>query len=347
MFNMVETSEMMTAAFARASSVCHRVAAWSSAGFGIGRWRTPSKKRGTPPSIPGFSPGMRRRAFMYFRCLVCISCLSFSSLGLANSYTLGKLKCKDFKESETYLKHNPESVIGQFGYATCLVIKGETDEGLRKLQHLVDTKHHVWSAYFIARYFETAGKFEPANIAEIDIISAIKAYSYVLYLIDLDTDYPKGYEIAEGDLQMELYSTADLTSLYLDKFLKGFISDYMTYIEVSPSYEGYKGLNSFPEYSPYILDSLNQTIQKADNCLNLPKKRHFHPGLYKNVKKGCQIYKEGAKAIILLEQERQRLLTQESCRIDVLKCEEFLQVLDEIRSLYDKIKDDVRGSYIT
>lgn len=283
---------------------------------------------------------------MPFTYFICTFFFLFSSFSLANSYSLGSLKCKNFQEVKTFLINNPKSLTINFEYATCLIAKGEKDDGLKRLRWLVDKKNHVWSAYTIARYIESAETFDTANILDIDVISAIKAFSHVLSLIhDLDLYYPGEYEKIEQTLQIELNSYASLPNLYLSKSFKGLTGDLNEYILASPSFDGSEDLKSFPKYSSHTLDSLNQAIQTADDCLKLPKKWYFRSVLYTNTKKACQIYKEGAQALIPLEQKRQKLLIQESCKKDILKCEKLKQLALKMRAIYSNTQNEASKTF--
>lgn len=69
----------------------------------------------------------------------------------------------------------------------------------------------------------------------------------------------------------------------------------------SPSYEGDRDLNTYSNYAPYTIDSLDQMIAFADQCTTLPMKRHFKPRVYKKTKANCQVFKDAATKILPLE----------------------------------------------
>ena len=91
--------------------------------------------------------------------------------------------------------------------------------------------------------------------------------------------------------------------LYFDKFMKGAQGTDNMYLLRSPSYEGERDLNTYPKYSPYTIDSLEQMIKFADQCLALPPSGTFNPGNMKNLKPGCQVLKEAATALCLLSRK--------------------------------------------
>ncbi len=229
-------------------------------------------------------------------------------------------------------------INAQAGYATCLLAKGENDfEALRRLHYLADHHEKVSAAFEIARYIETGGEFE--HEIDVDNINkAIEAYYKVLFLINLDPRYPNNghwvYEIAK---QMELQSSYALPFLYNNKFINGFAGIHFDRLLQSPSYEGDRNKNTYPEYSPYTLDSLDKMIEHGRECQHLPLKNHFEINHYKSITEGCRLYADTAEALKPLEQKRLGILNQESCQdLNENNCPEYYQITNEILDLRDQ-----------
>ena len=85
---------------------------------------------------------------------------------------------------------------------------------------------------------------------------------------------------------MELRTNYRIPMLYFDKFMSGAAGTDNIHLLRSPSYEGERDLNTYPKYSPYTIDSLEQMIEFADQCLALPPKRHFQSEVYEDIKAG-------------------------------------------------------------
>ena len=79
---------------------------------------------------------------------------------------------------------------------------------------------------------------------------------------------------------MELRTHYLLPLLYFEKFKKGAAGSDHIYLLTSPSYDGDRDLKTYPEYSPYTINSLERVIEFADVCINLSFKRHFQHNVY-------------------------------------------------------------------
>ena len=207
--------------------------------------------------------------------LVCLL-LSTASSGFANSYSRGNWLCEDFEDMEQSHRSEPENILLQRGYAHCLITGGDDLRGLNILHNIVDHSTHparVGAAWMIANYLSSGGTFEN-RIDENNINEAIKAFKRVVFFIDLDPDYPEvGNSIYEEEVQIELKTHY----LFLHCILKKLSMEFRAppYWQTSLSYKGDRGLNTYPQYSPYTIDSLEKMIEFADACLALPRKRHF------------------------------------------------------------------------
>ena len=282
------------------------------------------------------------RTFM--KAVLVSALLASSAQSFATKYTRGHFACGDFEEMERLYKMEPDSINYQAGYASCLLAKGENDfEALRRLHYLADHHEKVSAAFEIARYTETGGEFE--HEIDVDNINeAIEAYYKVLFLINLDPRYPNnGHRVYEVAKQMWLQSSYALPFLYNNKFLHGAIGTQHDRLLQSPSYEGDRNIKTYPEYSPYTLDSLDKMIEHGRECQHLPRKNHFEINHYKSITESCRLYADFAEALKPLEQKRLGILNQESCQdLNENNCPEYYEVEKEMTDLFKqhKIDDD-------
>ena len=311
-------------------------------------------ERATPKPERSCAIPPRRQIAAAAVTAVCLL-LCFSSAGFANSYSKGNWSCIDFKAAEQDYRTTPENIYSQLWYAHCLITRGGDDhQGLNILHNIVDNSTEparVKAAWMLANYIKTGGTFENTT-DENNINEAIEAYKRIVFFIDLDPKYPEGNSIYEEEAQIELKTHYRLPLLYFDKFKYGSTgSDHMHLLN-SPSYNGDRDLNTYPEYSPYTINSLNRMIEFADICLALPHKRHFIPRVYEKTKAECQVLKETAQALLPLERQRLVLLDTESCSIDLLKCDEYNKILLEtvnpiIRQANSEIKEIIQRYAVT
>ncbi len=263
---------------------------------------------------------------------IAIGLIFACRFSFADYYKRGGLICNDFKEVEQNYSADPDSPWDQNMYALCLIAKGEDDKGLSILYHVADFHQFVPSADLIAYYIASDGKFESGNATE-KVNEAITAYFRVLTLINFDPDFPQRYTILEIAEQMELTAYYRVPLLYNSKFIQGANGSENSYLLRSPSYTGDRDLNTYPEYSPYTIDSLQKTIRHASRCLALPKKSHFQADKYAKTVSACQVLKDRATALLPLEQKRLTLLAQESCHQDLPQCAEHEEVANEMVSI--------------
>ena len=277
---------------------------------------------------------------MFFKSLLLFFILSFSSLSEATSYSRGSWHCDSFERAKQNHKTYPDSVDLEMGYSICLITKGEDSEALSRLRHIVKYKNNVKAASMIAYYIKTDGKLD-TSLEGDRIDEAIQAYFKVLALIDFDPYYPDDYIIYERESQIELTATGNIPKLYMAKFWDGAYGLYNQHLLSSPSYKGDRNLKTFPQYSPYTIDSLNKVIQFAGECLALPKKPHFQLNAYIAHQKACQILKDAATVLRPLQVQKLVLLASESCK-DLPKCPEYDELSNEegflLEQTFSKLK---------
>ena len=254
--------------------------------------------------------------------LSLILLLLFSVSGWAE-YKRGYRVCSsDFEEK---YKPNSEDLGDQYIYASCLVIKGEDSKGLPLLYLLADHKSLVTANFFLAYYWETDGKFI-TYLTKDNIDEAIKYHLQTQAIIALIPTYPEpDYWAYERHNQMELNSVYVVPIIYLSKYELGIIGDYSKHLLLSPSYQGDPNEEeTYPEYNPYMLDSLNKVVRYAGECASQPQKRHFDPVRYKATTEACRLLEELALTLIPLEEKRQSILLQPHCEdLNKTNCPEY------------------------
>ena len=222
--------------------------------------------------------------------IVCLLCV-LSPLGFADYYKRGNYHCDSFKRMEQLYKRYPHNVDAQMGYARCLILQDKDSEGLSILHNIVSRNNHVKTAFTLAEYIRTGGAFED-KVDKKNINHTIDAYQRVLLFINSDPNYPRnGNTSYERERQIELASVYLVPYFYYRKFMSGASGTHNKYLLHSPSYTGDRDLNTYPEYSPYTIDSLRKMIQFANRCLALPMKSHFRPDYYKDYREACQTLK--------------------------------------------------------
>ncbi len=110
---------------------------------------------------------------------------------------------------------------------------------------------------------------------------------------------------------------------------------------MSPSYEGDRDLETYPDYSPYTIDSLSNIIEFANRCIALPNKNHFNPSYYIGYQKACQILKDVAETLMPMELEALTLLATESCGKDLPNCQEYDELTDRQSSLINQAESEL------
>ena len=220
-------------------------------------------------------------------------------------------------------------------YAGCLLARGGEDlRAISILEAEISLRNNVGSADFLALYIATGGTMKQYQLDEDNYNEALQAYAQTLHLINHQPDYPKGFVISEEAHQYELTAYRYMVHISYNKYIAGLNTSTYTHLLQSPSYQGDRDLELYPQYSPYTLDSLQQTIENATICANLPKKAHFQPKLYLQTIEYCQVTKRIVEELVVLEQKRLTFLNQGSCAQDIVQCSEYKKVLfQEINSL--------------
>ena len=278
---------------------------------------------------------------LFLKLTVLILFLSSSALSSATEYRRGNYICSDFEEAKADYQMEPNDIVYQSIYGRCLVLKGEDNKGLSLLYPLSEHYNYIPSAFFIAEYIETGGKMD-RTLDRDNIENAIQAYFRVLLLIDFGPNYPYDphHILYELNVQAELNSTYLVPLLYFRKFHGGSYGNQNRHLLMSPSYED-RDLKTYPEYSPYTIDSLSNVIEFANRCIALPKKSHFITQYYKNYQKACQILKDLAETLMPMELEALTLLATESCGKDLPNCQEYDELTDRQASLIRQAESEL------
>lgn len=279
---------------------------------------------------------------MILRALAVITvaglALSFAGTAIAQLYQRGDYICDDFKEAEELYQQELKNFILESAHAHCLLIRGEDDvQALNILESLAFKHNEVNSAYAIADYTATGGTLDTSKLEPNNYDEALLAYGRVLFPIDRYPRYPYPYfTVTEWDEQKELAAYYNWVLIQYLRFNYGIQGHHRWHLRQSPSYEGDRNIETYPKYSPYTIDSLNQTIEMAERCASLPKKRHFQPGYYQKITAYCRLLKETAETLLPLERERLHLLNIESCKRDLPKCKDYDELTDKISAVIEE-----------
>ncbi len=260
--------------------------------------------------------------FKYFGILLIFI---LPSLSFSQVYRKGHFICDDFAEMKEWYRNEPDNNYAKKAYAECLIAKGEDAKGISILQAIIRKHNDVSAAHMLAEYIGTNGRLDN-SIDEDTIDEAIAAYLQVLTFIEVSPNYPyNGFWHTENSVQMELRSHYRVAVRYSEKFMYGAAGSDNEYMGLSHS------KRTYPEHSRYTTDSLEQTIHYAERCLALPKKPHFDPVLYKQIRSACQVLKEEAEALLPLEDKRLFYLAQyPSCKANSSNCDGYIEVKDEM-----------------
>ena len=263
--------------------------------------------------------------------LSLILLLFFSIFSWAEEYKRGNYVCSDV-DLELF-NRDSENLDNRYFYASCLVIRGQDSQGLPMLYILADHHSHLLASDFLADYLQTDGRFETL-LTEVTIDEAIKYHMRTQAIIKLMPLYPEPYELIEKFKQKELKSVYNLPHLYLFKYELGIIGDYYKHLLQSPSYQGDRTKETYPNYNSYMRDSLNNIIRYAGECASQPQKDHFNLGRYQATVKSCRLMKELAVTLFPLEEKRQGILLQSHCEdLNEDSCPEYYEAHKEIKTL--------------
>ena len=255
--------------------------------------------------------------------LLGLSLICFSSFG--TRYRSGSFGCGDFEDAERQYKeqlNDPDPYVSvTLVYAICLLLKGEVtnnqddvSKGMLILHDLADQHSNIVANYWIAKYHLTGGDFNTI-VADRNLDLAAKYFSSTLAIIKTYNSYPPLiYSMWEGNHNIEMTAYYHLPLVYLAMFYKGAAGDYRVRLLNSPSYEGDRDLETYPEYRGNTMGYINLAIEHAGNCKNLPLKRHFDKSSSPYYIKVCAMYEEKAKLLKEAYVKSQLILNQDRCK---------------------------------
>lgn len=280
---------------------------------------------------PVFVDGGCLRGGVMSRCLAFLAVVAFlvyQPSAFANVYERGYILCDDFQRIAGRYKTTPTESNYAVAYAGCLLARNAGDD-IRAISILEAeaSKGNVGAAYWLAMYTSTGGTMEIKKRDSNSYEEAFHAYGQVIHLINQKVNYPKGELHPEYAHQYELHSYSNLVLFSYLKFLDGLAGSDNSYLLQSASYTGDRNLNLYPKYSPYTLHNLEQVIENAQICANLPQKRHFEKLLYYRVTFHCRMMLDFAQRMLPLERKRLTLLNNLSCARDTEICSEYQEVV--------------------
>ena len=283
-----------------------------------------------------------------------------TSPGFGTVYRSGSFGCGDFEDTERQYKeqlNDPDpSVNVTLVYAICLLLKGEVtnnqdnvSKGMLILHSLADQHSNIVANYWIAEYHLSGGDFKK-SIADRNLDLAAHYYSRTLAIIKTYNNYPPlEYFTWESTNNIEMTAYYKLPIVYLAMFYKGVSGDYHVRLFNSPSYEGDRNLETYPEYRDNIMGYINLAIEHAGNCKNLPLKRHFEKPASPYFIKVCAMYEEKAKLLKSAYMKSQLILNQDRCKdigsdeVVSAYCPEndeaIQKVVDTYNSIFKEIKE--------
>ena len=262
------------------------------------------------------------------KIVLLLSAIAFfvfaTSPGFGESYRSGAFGCVDFEDTERQYKeqlNDPDPYVSvTLVYALCLLLKGEVtnnqddvSKGMLILHGLADQHSNIVANYWIAEYHLSGGDFK--GIADRNLDLAAHYYSSTLAIIKTYNSYPPlDYFMWENNHNIEMTAYYQLPLVYLAMFYRGVSGDYRVRLLNSPSYEGDRDLETYPEYRDNTMGYINLAIEHAGNCKNLPLKRHFDKSDSPYYIKVCAMYEEKAKLLKSAYMKRQHILNQDRCK---------------------------------
>lgn len=277
------------------------------------------------------------RSIMIRSMFACgVFALVFAAGGVeGNEYKRGNLTCTDFKDAEEKYESDPTGGYAD-AYALCLLARGDDDlRAVSILEDEIRSRNNVASADLLALYIATGGTMQQYQLDKNNYNEAFHAYAQTLHLINHQLDYPKGFVITEEAEQHELTAYRYMVYISYKKYVTAADSSHNIYLLQSPTYQGDRDLDIYPQYE--ILDSLQQTIEIAGICANLPLKHHFQPKRYRQTIEYCQVIKRFAGELLVLETKLLTLLNDEECAQDIEQCSEYDEIaMKEIYPLIEK-----------
>ncbi len=282
-----------------------------------------------------------------------------TSPGFGESYRSGSFGCVDFEDTERQYKeqlNDPDPYVSvTLVYALCLLLKGEVtnnqdnvSKGMLILHGLADQHSNIVANYWIAEYHLSGGDFK-ISIADRNLDLAAHYYSRTLAIIKTYNSYPPlEYFMWEENHNIEMTAYYQLPLVYLAMFYKGVSGDYGVRLLNSPSYEGDRNLETYPEYRDNIMGYINLAIEHAGNCKNLPLKSHFYKSDSPYYIKVCAMYEEKAKLLKSAYMKRQLILNQDRCKdigsdeVASIYCPENDETGQKIIDTYDSIFVEIK-----
>ena len=297
-----------------------------------------------------------RKVVLLIVLLLGLSLICFSSFGTI--YRSGGFGCGDFEDTERqYMEqlHDPDPYVSvTLVYALCLLLKGEVtnnqenvSKGMLILHGLADQHSNIVANYWIAEYYFLGGDFVSIDDRNLDL--AVKYYSRTLAIIKTYNSYPPlKYIMWEETDNIEMEAYYMLPLVYLTMFYSGVTGDYHVRLLNSPSYEGDRDLETYPEYRGNIMGYIDLAIEHAGNCKNLPLKRHFDKPISSYYIKVCAMYEEKAKLLKEAYVKSQTILNQDRCKdigsdkIVSAYCPESDEALQKIIDTDDSIFEETK-----
>ena len=278
-------------------------------------------------------------------------------------YLLGNdaFSCRDFEARESaylYQFHDPDPDMDVIlKYTICLLAKGQVigdrglvDKGLYILHELDLDPSYEDTSFIVANfiraiYFATGGDF--SIYGDQNLVIATEYFSRVLGLIkaldsiaELDYPYNPHGGSWEEDFQIELDTYYQLPRLYLEMSYYGVKGYHHQNVLHSPSYEGDRDLETYPDYRDNVMDYIDLALKTASDCKNLPMKKHFYSDFYSTVIQACTSFYESAELLKDNQWKRQVLFSLDRCkdvgseRMIRANCPELDKLDDEFDRIY-------------
>ena len=261
---------------------------------------------------------------------------AFSFLSLGNSYKRGNWTCEDFNRAEEKYRQDPEGWGAENFYGYCLVVAGRDKEGLALLESS-RRKGDLTSSFDLAGYYRTGGtlEFSPSSA---DLPRAIDLFLETIDRINNHRGYPIGYTDTEEGEHTEHASHFMVVHLHFKKYVWGV--NGAGRFRLNGSQESHEeGRETYPEYRDETIENLNQVIQYADNCINLPRKTYHQEHKYRQFASACRLFKNQAETLLGgLEQRRRALVNDPACYTNLNDCEEYHEVMPQIVSIISEGK---------
>ena len=253
---------------------------------------------------------------------------AFSFLSLGNSYKRGNWTCNDFNKAEEKYRQDPEGYGVENVYGFCLIVAGRDSEGLYHLEN-ARRKGNLLSSFNLAEYYRTGGTFK-VSPPSADLQRAIDLFLETIDRINKHRGYPIGYTSTEEGQHTEHASHFMVVHLHFKKYVWGV--NGAENFRLNGSQESHEeGQETYPEYRDETIENLNQVIQYADNCINLPRKTYHQERKYRQFASACRLFKNQAETLLDgLEQRRRALVNDPACYTNLNDCEAYKKVMSQM-----------------